>query len=158
MPKKYWLMKSEPEAFSFDDLFACPGQTDHWDGIRNYQARNLLRDRIRVGDGVLFYHSQEKPPAVVALAKVVKAAYPDPTQFDGRSKYHDPKSSKEDPRWFVVDIRHERDLKQPVSLPKIRETPGLEEMVLVNRSRLSVQPVRPEEWRIVVKLGGAAGR
>ena len=111
-----------------------------------------------MGDGVLFYHSQEKPPAVVALAKVVKAAYPDPTQFDSRSKYYDPKSSKEDPRWFVVDIRHERDLKQPVSLPKIRETPGLEEMVLVNRSRLSVQPVRPEEWRIVVKMGGASGR
>lgn len=158
MAKQYWLFKSDPDDFGLPHLKRCKDKTTLWDGVRNYQARNLLRDRIRVGDGVLFYHSQEKPPSVVALAKVVKAAYPDPTQFDRRSKYYDPKSSKEDPRWFVVDIRHERDLKRPVSLPEIRETPGLEEMVLINRSRLSVQPVRPEEWRIVVKLGGSSRR
>ena len=158
MAKRYWLFKSDPDTFGLPELKKCKNKTTLWDGVRNYQARNLLRDSIRVGDEVLFYHSQEKPPAVVALARVVKNGYPDPTQFDPRSKYYDPKSTPDDPRWFVVDIRHERDLKQPVSLPRIRETPGLEAMVLVNRSRLSVQPVTPEEWRIIVRLGGSAGR
>ena len=156
MAKQYWLFKSDPEDFGLSHLKKCKNKTSLWDGVRNYQARNLLRDRIRVGDGVLFYHSQEKPPAVVALAMVVRSAYPDPTQFDAKSKYHDPKSTPDNPRWFVVDIRHERDLKRPVTLPEIREISGLGEMVLVNRSRLSVQPVTPEEWKIVVRLGGRA--
>ncbi len=154
MAKEYWLFKSDPEDFGLTELKRCKDKTSLWDGVRNYQARNLLRDKIKVGDGVLFYHSQEKPPAVVALAKVVRAAYPDPTQFDKRSKYYDPKSTPDNPRWFVVDIQHERDLKRPVTLPEIRETPGLDRMVLVNRSRLSVQPVRPDEWKIIVKMGG----
>jgi len=158
MAKQHWLFKSDPEDFGLPHLKKCKNKTTLWDGVRNFQARNLLRDEIRVGDGVLFYHSQEKPPAVVALARVVRAAYPDPTQFDARSKYHDPKSTPENPRWFVVDIRHERDLKHPVSLPDIRETPALEKMVLVNRSRLSVQPVRPEEWRIILKMGARQAR
>lgn len=154
MEKQHWLFKSDPDSFGLAHFKACKDKTTLWDGVRNYQARNLLRDVIRVGDGVLFYHSQEKPPAVVALARVVRAGYPDPTQFDARSKYYDPQSTRLDPRWFVVDIRHEQDLKHPVSLAEIRETPGLEKMVLVNRSRLSVQPVRQQEWRIIVKLGG----
>jgi predicted RNA-binding protein with PUA-like domain len=154
MAGKFWLFKSDPEDFGLAHLKRCKDRTTLWDGVRNYQARNLLRDEIRNGDGVLFYHSQEKPPAVVALAKVVRAGYPDPTQFDRRSKYYDPRSSPDAPRWFAVDIRHERDLSRPVGLPEIRESPGLEKMVLVNRSRLSVQPVTPEEWRIIVKLGG----
>jgi len=154
--KGYWLFKSDPEDFGLSDLMKCRNKTSLWDGVRNYQARNLLRDKIQVGDGVLFYHSREKPPAVVALARVVRAGYPDPTQFDKRSKYYDPKSTAENPRWFVVDIRHERDLAHPVGLAAIRESPGLEEMVLINRSRLSVQPVRPDEWKIIVKMGAKA--
>ena len=156
MAKQYWLFKSDPDDFGVAHLKKCADKTTLWDGVRNYQARNLLRDGIRMGDGVLFYHSQEKPPSVVALAKVVRSAYPDPTQFAPRSKYYDSKSDPQNPRWFVVDIRHERDLARPVTLPEIRETPGLEKMVLVNRSRLSVQPVTPEEWKIIVKLGGRA--
>jgi predicted RNA-binding protein with PUA-like domain len=155
MAKGYWLFKSDPEDFGLSHLKKCKNKTTLWDGVRNFQARNLLRDKIQVGDDVLFYHSQEKPPAVVALARVVRAGYPDPTQFDKRAKYHDPKSTRDDPRWFVVDIQHVRDLARPVGLPEIRESPGLEEMVLVNRSRLSVQPVRPAEWKIILKLGAS---
>ena len=153
MTRRFWLFKSDPEDFGLEQLKKCKNRTTLWDGVRNYQARNLLRDEVQVGDGVLFYHSREKPPAVVALATVVREGYPDPTQFDRRSKYYDPKSTPENPRWFVVDIRHDRDLARPVGLPEIRESPGLEKMVLVNRSRLSVQPVTPAEWKILVKLG-----
>ena len=156
MAKRFWLFKSDPKDFGLPHLKRCKNKTSLWDGVRNYQARNLLRDKIEVGDDVLFYHSQQKPPAVVALAKVVRAGYPDPSQFDKRSKYYDPKSTQENPRWFAVDIRHERDLARPVGLPEIRESPGLEKMVLVNRSRLSIQPVTPGEWKIIVKLGGSA--
>ena len=156
MAKRYWLFKSDPDEFGLPHLKKCRNKTTLWDGVRNYQARNLLRDEIKVGDGVLFYHSQESPPSVVALAKVVKAGYPDPTQFKKSEKYYDPKSTKDNPRWFTVDIQHDRDLGRPVTLPEIRETPGLEEMVLVNRSRLSVQPVRSDEWKIILKLGGRA--
>ena len=151
--KQYWLVKSDPDDFGLPHLKKSPKQTAMWDGVRNYQARNLLRDGMRVGDGVLFYHSQQKPPAVVALASVVRGGYPDPTQFDRHQKYHDPKSTRENPRWFAVDIRLERELERPVTLPEMRETAGLEEMVLLRRGRLSVQPVTPDEWKIVVALG-----
>lgn len=153
MARRYWLFKSDPETFGLPELRASPDETTCWDGVRNYQARNLLRDDVRSGDGVLFYHSQLKPPEVVATAKVVRQGYPDPTQFRPTQPYHDPKSDPADPRWFAVDIRLDRVLKRPVTLPELRETAGLEGMVLLNRSRLSVQPVTPEEWKIILGLG-----
>lgn len=157
MAKRHWLVKSDPETFGIDHLAKSPGRTTRWDGVRNYQARNLLRDEIRVGDEVLFYHSQAKPPAVVGTARVVRAGYPDPTQFDRRSKGHDPGSDPGDPRWYAVDIRLERRFDRPVTLPDIKDEPGLRDMVLLQRSRLSVQPVRPEEWKLILRAGARAG-
>lgn len=154
MARRYWLMKSDPDTFGLEQLRAAPERTTPWDGVRNFQARNYLRDEVRVGDAVLFYHSQWKPPAVVATARVVCAGYPDPTQFDPEAPGHDPKSTREKPRWFAVDVQLDRELRRPVSLPEIRETPGLENMILVRRGRLSVQPVTADEWRIVTRLGG----
>ncbi len=151
---RHWLMKSEPNVFSIDDLAKAKKQTTGWDGVRNYQARNLLRDEIAVGDGVLFYHSSVDPPAVAGLARVVKAGYPDPTQFDPKSDYHDPASNPDDPRWFSVDIAFDRKLPRPVTLPELRAEPALADMVLLRRgSRLSVQPVTPAEWKTIVALG-----
>jgi predicted RNA-binding protein with PUA-like domain len=153
MPRHYWLMKSDPDTFGLRHLKKSPGRTTCWDGVRNYQARNLLRDEIRLGDGVLFYHSRVQPPAVVALARVVRAGYPDPTQFDRRSRYHDPAAERSDPRWYAVDIRLDSELQRPVTLPEMRATAGLEEMVLLRKgSRLSVQPVTAGEWKIVLRL------
>lgn len=147
----YWLMKTEPEAYSWDDLKNKPNSTDFWDGVRNYQARNFMRD-MKVGDKVFFYHSQINPPAIVGIATVVREAYPDPTQFDPESKYFDPKSKTEDPRWSVVDIRSEAEFAEPVTLPELRDIPELEEMVLLRKgSRLSVQPVTEKEWKIITK-------
>jgi predicted RNA-binding protein with PUA-like domain len=153
--KRYWLMKSDPETFGIDDLERSPDRTTSWDGVRNFQARNLLRDEVRVGDEVLFYHSQSDPPAVVGTCRVVRAGYPDPTQFDRRSPGHDPDSTPDDPRWYAVDLRLERRLDRPVSLPSIRESPALRDMVLVRRSRLSVQPVTAEEWKVVLRMARA---
>lgn len=148
----YWLMKTEPSTYSWEDLKSQPGQKDYWDGIRNYQARNFMRD-MKIGDRVLFYHSQVQPPLIVGIAKVVKAAYPDPTQFDPQSKYFDPKSTPDNPRWDVVDIQSDKEFDAPIPLTLLRETPGLEDMVLLRKgSRLSVQPVRESEWRIVTAL------
>ena len=156
MARRYWLMKTEPETFGLAELKESPDRTTCWDGVRNYQARNLLRDEVRAGDGVLFYHSRTKPPAVVAMARVVRGPYPDPTQFDRKSNYHDPRSDPDSPRWIAVDVRLERELPRPVTLPQMREAKGLEKMALLRRgNRLSVQPVRAAEWRIVRKLGGA---
>lgn len=147
----YWLMKTEPEAYSWDDLKNQPNSTDFWDGVRNYQARNFMRD-MKVGDKVFFYHSQINPPAIVGIATVVREAYPDPTQFDPESKYFDPKSKTEDPRWSVVDIRSEAEFAEPVTLPELRDIPVLEEMVLLRKgSRLSVQPVTEKEWKKITK-------
>jgi len=154
MVRRFWLMKTEPDVFGLWHLKKSPRKTTIWDGVRNYQARNLLRDKIRVGDGVLFYHSRINPPQIVATARVVRQGYPDPTQFDSREKYHDPKSNPDDPRWFAIDIRLDREFERPVTLPEMREMKGLEEMVLLHRSRLSVQPVAAEEWRIILKKGG----
>ena len=153
MPRHYWLMKSDPDTFGLRHLKKSPGRTTCWDGVRNYQARNLLRDEIRLGDGVLFYHSRVQPPAVVALARVVRAGYPDPTQFDRRSRYHDPAADRSDPRWYAVDIPLDRELQRPVTLPQMRATAGLDGMVLLRKgSRLSVQPVTVGEWKIVLGL------
>ncbi len=149
---RYWLLKSDPDDFGLADLKRSPGQKTGWDGVRNYQARNLLRDEIKVGDRVLFYHSQANPPAVVATARVVRAGYPDPTQFDARSGHHDPQSDRAAPRWYAVGIKLESELERAVTLPELRSTPGLKQMVLLHRSRLSVQPVTAGEWKIILRL------
>ncbi|WP_237068552.1 EVE domain-containing protein [Microbulbifer guangxiensis] len=149
----HWLFKSEPDEYSIDDLASEPGQTGHWDGIRNYQARNFLRDKVAVGDGVLFYHSACKVPAVVGTAEVVKAAYPDPAQFDPDSPYFDPKASAGAPRWFCVDLHWRSTFAHPVPLAQIKADPRLQEMVLVKQGRLSIQPVTAEEWQIISERG-----
>ncbi len=151
MARRHWLMKTEPGDYSIDDL-ERDGET-HWDGVRNYAARNLMRDKMRVGDRVLFYHSNAKPPGVVGLARVVRESYPDHTQFDESSKYHDPKATREAPRWFMVDVAFVEKFPREVGLPEIRKTPELAQMVLVNRSRLSVQPVTEAEYERIVAMG-----
>ncbi|MCH8205517.1 MAG: EVE domain-containing protein [Chloroflexi bacterium] len=154
MPERsYWLVKSEPGAYSWADLVSEEDQTAEWDGVRNYQARNILRDQMKVGDGVLFYHSNVKPMAVVGTAVVVREGYPDDTAWDPDSEHPDPKSTPDKPIWYMVDIKAETELARQVPLEEIKSTPGLENMVLVNRSRLSVQPVKAEEFRIIVDLG-----
>lgn len=153
-PAQHWLMKSEATCFSFADLMRSKSSTNHWDGVRNYQARNYMR-AMRVGDAVLFYHSSCEEPGVVGLAEVVREAYSDPTQFDPQDRHYDPKATREKPIWDMVDLRAIALLRQPVSLDVLRKTKGLEQMSVLRRgSRLSVQPVRPKEWAIVVKLGG----
>jgi predicted RNA-binding protein with PUA-like domain len=152
MAKRYWLLKSEPSVFSIDHLARAPRKTTFWDGVRNYQARNLLRDEIKVGDGVLFYHSSADPPAVAGTATVVGAGIPDPTQFDPASDHFDPDSPRDNPRWFGVEIRWESTFDRLVPLDELRATAGLKDMVLLQRSRLSVQPVTAREWEIIGKL------
>ena len=139
MATSYWLMKSEPHVYSIDDL--KKDRTTYWEGVRNYQARNHMM-AMKKGDLVLYYHSQQTPPGVVGVARVVKEAYPDFTQFDEKHHYYDAKSSEEKPRWYMVDVRFVKKLKTEVALPDIKARKGLADMVLVNNSRLSVQPVR----------------
>lgn len=151
----YWLMKSEPDVFGIDDLAARPQQTEHWDGVRNYQARNFLRDQVQKNDLVLFYHSSCKTPAIVGVAKVIRTAYPDPSAFDPTSDYYDPKSTPEEPRWYMVDIRYVRHLKNPITLSQLKSTPELvkSEFPLVKKgSRLSVMPVTKAQWEIIMSL------
>ncbi len=153
MAKKYWLVKTEPDAYSIDDLANMKNQTDHWDGIRNYQARNYMRDEMKVGDKVLFYHSSTKPTAVVGSCEVVKEAYPDHTAFDPDSKYYDSKSSPEKPAWFMVDIKLVKKFKKQVTLDEIKANPKLKDMRLVQRgNRLSVFPVEKAEFDEVVRM------
>jgi predicted RNA-binding protein with PUA-like domain len=156
MPKhKYWLFKSEPSEFSIDDLGSAPHQTTCWDGVRNYQARNFLRDTVSVGDGVLFYHSNAEPMAVVGTARVVRAGYPDHTAFDPKDKHYDPDSDRKNPTWFMVDIRLER-FDAPLTRDRLQGAPELKGMMLLKKgSRLSIQPVTEEEWRAISKLAGA---
>ena len=154
--RNYWLVKSEPNTYSFTDLQAEEDGTAEWDGVRNFQARNTMRDDMKVGDGVLFYHSSTKPMAVVGTATIVREGYPDDTAWDPASDHPDPKSTPDKPIWYMVDIKAEAELARPVTLEEIKQTPGLEKMALVNRSRLSVQPVRHEEYRIIVDLGSQA--
>jgi predicted RNA-binding protein with PUA-like domain len=151
--RNHWLFKSEPDAFGYDDLEARPGKTEPWDGVRNYQARNFMRDDAKVGDLVLFYHSRCDPPHVAGIAEVASEPYPDPTQFDPDSKYFDPKSTPEEPRWFLVDVRAVRKLERPVSLAELKANPALSEMVVTQKgSRLSIQPVREDEYREVLAM------
>jgi predicted RNA-binding protein with PUA-like domain len=149
--KRHWLMKSEPSVFSIDDL--AKAGTTSWEGVRNYQARNLLRDDVKIGDEVLFYHSSAEPSGVAGIAKVARAAYPDPTQFDRKSEYHDPGSTKDAPRWLTVDVQFVRKLPRVVTLAELKAHPALAEMVVTKRgSRLSVQPVTPQEFAAVVAM------
>lgn len=153
MAKRYWLFKSEPDVFSFAHLERVKNQTTSWEGVRNYQARNMLRDDVQVGDEVFFYHSRTEPMHVAGIARVVRAGYPDPFQFDKTSDYYDPGSSPEEPRWYTVDIRYERPLARPVTLEEMRREPKLADMVLLRKgSRLSIQPVTPQEWQSVIEL------
>jgi len=149
----YWLFKSEPEVFSFSHLLAEKDQTTGWDGVRNYQARNFLRDSIKVGDGVLFYHSSVDTPCIAGVAKVVRAAHPDPTAFDPKSENHDPKSDPADPTWYQVSIKAVKAIDPPIDLPRLREIPELAGMELLRKgSRLSVQPVTEAEWEAIMAL------
>ena len=148
---RHWLVKSEPGSYSIEDL-RRDGST-FWDGVRNYQARNFMRDDMRPGDPVLFYHSNSEPTGVAGVARVSRAAYPDHTARDPESPYFDPKAGDEDPRWYMVDVEFVEAFPRVVPLDVLRGTPGLEKMPLVNKSRLSVQPVTPEEFRTIVALG-----
>ena len=154
---RYWLMKSEPDEVSFDDVLSAPGQTVAWFGVRNYQARNFMRDAMAVGDGVLFYHSSCAVPGVAGLAEIASGPYPDASQFDPTSHYHDPKATQETPRWISVDVRAiEQGRYLPLS--EMRTILALESMVLLQKgSRLSISPVTTAEWNAVVKRVRAKG-
>jgi predicted RNA-binding protein with PUA-like domain len=150
MPKRHWLMKSEEDVYSIRDL-ERDGRTS-WEGVRNFEARNLMRDEMRVGDEVLFYHSNAKPAGVAGLARVARDGYPDPTAFQEKSRYFDPRSDADAPRWFMVDLEFVEAFPEVVSLKEIKSTPELREMALVKRSRLSVQPVSKAEFGLIRKL------
>ncbi len=147
----YWLFKTEPDAFSIDDLKKV--KQEMWDGVRNYQARNFLRDDIKVGDKVFIYHSSCKNVGITGIAKVVKDSYPDPTQFDPESKYHDPKSQPDNPRWFVVDVAFEQKFDQVITLAQLKHNPQLSEMKLLQKgNRLSIMPVTEQEWQSICAM------
>ena len=150
----YWLFKTEPGCFSFEALRNCPAMTEKWDGVRNFQARNFLRDTVRMGDRVLFYHSNIPEPAVVGIAEVVREGYPDFTALDPEGEHYDPKASPANPVWYMVDVRYVRPLPRQVTLEQIKANPLLADMPLVKRSRLSIQPVTPDEWRVILTMGG----
>ena len=150
----YWLVKSEPETFSFDDLMARPDHTTFWDGVRNFAARGHMR-AMKKGDRVFFYHSNANPSAIVGIAEVAREAYPDSTAFDANDPHYDPKSNPEAPTWFMVDVRGVEPLPRPVSLDEIKKVDALASMALVRLGRLSVQPVTPKEWETVLKLARA---
>ena len=153
--RRYWLFKSEPSAFSYADLQGEPDQTAEWDGVRNYQARNFMRDDMQLGDGVLFYHSNAKPLAVVGTATIVSGAYPDATAFDPTEKYYDAKSNPDSPTWLMIDIKADREFTRLVTLAEIKDNPRLKDMYVARRGmRLSIQPVTKEEWDEVLSLGG----
>jgi len=152
MAIQYWLMKSEPETFSIEHLERSPKKTTGWDGVRNYQARNFMRDAMKVGDQVLFYHSSCKVPGVVGIAEVVKEGYPDDTAWDKKSDYYDPKSSPENPRWYRVDIQLKEIFPEIVTLTEIKEDPKLQEMKVVQKGqRLSIQPVTRKDFEYICK-------
>ena len=150
---RYWLFKSEPSSYSYDDLESEDDQTAEWDGVRNYQARNFIRDDMEVGDQVLFYHSNAKPPGVVGIARIVREGYPDTTAWDSNSRYYDPKSDPANPTWMMVDIKADRRLPRFISLNELKANPSLVDMMVTKRGqRLSVQPVKPEEWSEVIAM------
>ena len=149
----YWLIKSEPDEFSIDDLRSCPRGTDHWDGVRNYQARNFMRDDMKKGDEVFFYHSNCKEPGIVGLARVVRESYPDHTAFDPDDPHYDPKSDPQKPTWFMVDVKFVRTLRRNISLKELKAEPALEGLALVRRgNRLSVMPVSDDHWKHILEM------
>ncbi|MGQ9897196.1 MAG: EVE domain-containing protein [Acidobacteriota bacterium] len=155
---RYWLLKSEPDVFSIDDLRAAPDQTTSWEGVRNYQARNFLRDVMQVGDQAFFYHSNTALPGIAGIVEIVRAGYPDYTAFDPTSRYYDPKSDPAQPTWFMVDVCLVRVFPRIITLDTLKRTPGLENMLVIRRGmRLSVQPVTEGEWHIVLALADDAG-
>lgn len=152
--RRYWLVKSEPDVFSFDDLLAADGRSTSWDGVRNTGARNFLRDAMKKGDGVLYYHSNAMPSAVVGLCTVTRDGYPDESALDPASDYFDPDSDRAAPMWYAVDLRADRKLTSPVTLAAIKTDPVLSQMALIRVSRLSVVPVTPAEWERICGMGG----
>ncbi|NNF06858.1 MAG: EVE domain-containing protein [Candidatus Eisenbacteria bacterium] len=153
MAKNYWLMKSEPDVFGWDDLIKRPKKTEPWDGVRNYQARNIMRDKMEKGDLVFFYHSNFKPPHIAGIAKIVRESYPDPTQFDPESHYFDPKATAEKPRWVVVDVEFVAHFEETLTLEELKADPQLEGMLVTRKGqRLSIQPVEAQHWRRCCRL------
>ncbi|MBQ0759474.1 MAG: EVE domain-containing protein [Zhongshania sp.] len=149
----YWLMKSEPDTFSLDDLRRRPDSTEPWDGVRNYQARNMMRDQMKVGDKVFFYHSSCPVPGIAGTAIVVRESYPDTSAQNPESRYYDPKASADDPRWFMVDVKFERKFKRFIPLSELKTEPALSEMALLKKgSRLSIMPVSKEEWQQILSM------
>lgn len=149
----HWLVKSEPDEFSIDDLYRRPKRTEHWDGVRNYQARNFMRDGMRKGDEVFFYHSNCETPGIVGIARVVREAYPDHTAFDPDDPHFDPKSDPDNPRWLMVDVQYVRKLKRTISLAELKDNPALSDMALVRKgNRLSVMPVTDDQWRTILAM------
>lgn len=149
----FWLFKSEPEVFSIDHLYRAPKRTTHWDGVRNYQARNYMRDGMRVGDRAFFYHSNCEVPGIVGIVEVVREAYPDHTAFDPDDRHYDPKSDPESPRWLMVDVKFVRKFRRTVSLAELKECAALKSMPLVRKgNRLSVMPVTNAEWHVILEM------
>jgi predicted RNA-binding protein with PUA-like domain len=149
----YWLMKSEPDVFGIDDLKAMPNKTDKWEGVRNYQARNMMRDDMGKGDLAFFYHSNCKEPGIAGIMKIVRPGYPDHTAFDPEEKYYDPKSDPDNPRWYMVDVRFVRKLKRVITLSELKEHDALADLPLLRRgNRLSIMPVSKEHWDYILSL------
>lgn len=150
---RYWLMKTEPTIFSVDDLAKKPDQTEPWDGVRNYQARNLLRNEMRRGDFAFFYHSSCKPPGIAGIVEIVREGYPDPTAFDLKSPYYDPKTTPEKPQWYRVDVRLVRKLKRFITLEELKQQPALSDMTVLRKgNRLSVMPMTSQQWQTILEM------
>ena len=148
----YWLFKSEPDTFGIDDLYRKPKKTEHWDGVRNYQARNMLRDQIKVGDKAFFYHSNCKPPGIVGIMEVVKSGYPDPSALNPESKYYDPLATPVNPRWFMVDVKFIKKFPQIITLEQLKDHSGLRQLPVARKgNRLSITPVNEKEWNIILE-------
>ncbi len=149
----YWLMKSEPDTFSIDDLKNKPNSTEHWDGVRNYQARNMMRDKMKKGDLVFFYHSNCKPPGIVGIMQVAKESYPDFTAHNPNSDYYDPKSTKDNPRWHMVDVKFKKKFKKIIPLEILKSQIGLDNLVLIRKgNRLSIMPISKQEWEVILNM------
>ncbi|MGD2075709.1 MAG: EVE domain-containing protein [Gammaproteobacteria bacterium] len=149
----YWLMKSEPDVFGIDDLKHRPNRTEPWDGVRNYQARNMMRDQMRKGDLVFFYHSNCAEPGIVGIMKVAREGYPDHTAFDPQNKYYDPKSDPDNPRWFMVDVKYQRKLRRVITLAELKQRKELQDCLLVRKgNRLSVMPITKEQWDLILEM------
>ncbi len=155
---RYWLMKSEPDVFGIDHLDAMPDGTEHWDGVRNYQVRNMLRDEMQPGDAAFFYHSNTNPPGIAGIMEVVRAGYPDHTAFDPDSKYYDPKSDPDQPRWYMIDVQFCRRLRRYIPLAELKANPALADMPLVRRgNRLSIMPLTAAQWQEILRMEKNSG-